>query len=86
MGTQSRDKNAVEHPVGQQARQAGDQCGAAADGVAGVGLARRDSTEGDASDLQARSFFFDIRRFTEKILQPEIASDYLYIRRLSPIH
>ena len=41
VGTQSGGKDAVERPVGQDARQAGEQCGVAADGVASARPARR---------------------------------------------
>jgi hypothetical protein len=33
-----------------------------------------------------RSFLFGTRNFTEKFLQPETASAYLYILRLSPFY
>ena len=41
VGTQSGGKDAVEYPVGQDARQEGEHCGVAADGVASARLARR---------------------------------------------
>src|SRR5262247_1727406 len=41
VGPQSGGKEEVEYPVGQDARQVGEQCGVAADGVASARLARR---------------------------------------------